>query len=131
MSMSMRALWLLASVGLLCGLLSLWELVHLERAYHEMVVSDTVAVPASVARGGGSTAGIGPSNDRQEIGFWLARFDSRAQTRMTLRNDGAQMLEFSDRAGRLRLRISIDASGAGEIRFIDADGKVHLVKPSE
>jgi hypothetical protein len=131
MSISMRALWVVATVALVCGLYSVRELVRVERINHEMIVTDSVAVPARVERGGGATAGMGPSLDGKNMQLWLARFDSLAATRLTLKNDAAQMLEFSDKYGRPRLQISIDATGAAEIRFLDADGKTHFVKPAD
>ncbi len=125
-----RWLWVTTFIAIACSVLAIAEVVRLDRRLRHMVISDMVVVPARMGAMR-SSAGIGPSENGQEMVLWLGRMDSNAQTRLAVDKDGGQTLGFFDKRGALRLSIGIDATGEAQIRFVDSKGNARVVTPDK
>lgn len=91
--------------------------------------SEALGLGISEVEGGAYAAGI-TLLDRVALDADIARVGSVGKERISIGNEnGAPRVILSDSRGQQRVRLYVDASGAGKLEIRDADGKVVFSVP--
>lgn len=117
-----RWLYAITLIALLCGLAAIIQVARLTGMLRHVVATDSLVIPSQIGTVH-TTGGIASSQDGEEMVLWLGRMNTNAQTRLSVRKNGSQSLEFFDGRGKLRLKIGIDAAGRTQMQSFDERGR--------